>query len=77
MNQRWKIDVEPTWISSRGPTVRRYFNIYQCWINVQCLQGALIISNREIKYVMEIIKNLAVSGLLNEGVRKTIDNEVK
>ena len=38
MNQRWQIDVESTWIS-RWPTSRRYFNIYQRWINVECLLG--------------------------------------
>ena len=38
MNQRWQIDVESTWISG-WPTSRRYFNIYQHWINVECLLG--------------------------------------
>ena len=40
MNQRWQIDVESTWIS-RCPTSRRYFNIYQRWINVECLLGCI------------------------------------
>ena len=38
INQHWQIDVESTWIS-RWPTSRCYFNIYQRWINVQCLLG--------------------------------------
>ena len=38
INQRWQIDVESTRIS-RWPTSWRYFNIYQCWINVECLLG--------------------------------------
>ena len=38
INQRWQIDVESTWIW-RWPTSRRYFYIYQRWINVECLIG--------------------------------------
>ena len=38
MNQRWQVDVESTWIS-RWPTSRRYFDIYQPWINVECFLG--------------------------------------
>ena len=34
-NRRW-INVD--WIS-RWPTSRRYFNIYQRWINIECLLG--------------------------------------
>ena len=41
MNQHWQIDVESTWIS-RWPTSRRYFDIYQRWINVECLLGVKI-----------------------------------
>ena len=48
MNQRWQVEVESTWIS-RWPTSRRYFNIYERWINVECLLGTsrhcLIIKN--------------------------------
>ena len=40
INQRWQIDVESMWIS-RWPTSRRYFNIYQRWINSECLLGCL------------------------------------
>ena len=38
MNQRWQYYVDSTFISFR-PTLRRKFNIYQCWLNVECLQG--------------------------------------
>ena len=37
-NQRWQIDLESTWIL-HWPTSRRYFNIYQRWINIECLLG--------------------------------------
>ena len=40
----WQIDVESTWIS-RWTTSRRYFNIYQRWINVECLLGNYIAYN--------------------------------
>ena len=46
MNQRWQIDVEAMWIS-HWPTWRRYFNIYHCWINVECLLG-YIFNNYQI-----------------------------
>ena len=36
MNQRWQTDVESTWILG-WPTSLHYFNIYQSWINVECL----------------------------------------
>ena len=38
MKQCWQIDVESTWIS-RWPTSRRYIDIYQRWINIECLLG--------------------------------------
>ena len=37
----------------------------------------LIISNDEIKNIIEIVKSLEDSGLLLKGVSKTIQNEVK
>ena len=40
MKQRWQINVESTWIS-RWPTSRCYFDMYQCWINVECLLGLI------------------------------------
>ena len=38
INQLWQINLESTWIS-RLPTSRRYFNIYQRWIKLECLLG--------------------------------------
>ena len=43
MNQRWQIDVESTWISG-WVTSRRCFNIYQRWINVECLLECTFLS---------------------------------
>ena len=37
---------------------------------------SLIPSNKEMKYVMKILKYLKESGLLKNDVRKTIENEV-
>ena len=37
----------------------------------------LIISNKEINNVMKIVKCLKVSGLLVEGISKTIENKAK
>ena len=37
----------------------------------------LIISNEEMKDIMEIDKSLEESGLLTEGVSETIENEAK
>ena len=37
----------------------------------------LIISNKEIKNIMKIVKSLEESGLLPEGASETIENETK
>ena len=37
----------------------------------------LIISKEEMKYVIEIVKYLEKSGLLNKGVSKTVENKAK
>ena len=38
---------------------------------------ALIISNKEMKDIMKIVKSLEESGLLTKGVSETIKNEAK
>ena len=38
---------------------------------------ALIISNKEMEYIMKIVKSLKESGLQIKGVSKTITNEAK
>ena len=37
----------------------------------------LIMSKKEMKYIIEQVKYLKESGLLNKGVSKTIENEAK
>ena len=58
MNQRWQIDVESTWIS-RWPESRRYFNIYQCWINGECLLSSFRSSSPEVFCKTGGVKNSA------------------
>ena len=62
MNQCWQINVESTWIT-RWPTSRRYFNIYQRWINVE-LCWAIIRSVIEARnWVFVVLCQLSLQGM--------------
>ena len=39
--------------------------------------NTLMILNKEMNYIMEIVKSLQESGLLKKGVNETIKNEAK
>ena len=54
MNQRCQIDVESTWISG-WTTSWRYFNIYQSWINVECLLGLFYFYSIFIFFVIFVL----------------------
>ena len=46
-------------------------------INYRSEMTALIISNKEMKYMMKIVKSVKELGLLLNGVSETIENETK
>ena len=56
-----KSTVESTWIS-RWPTSRSYFNIYERWINVECLLGSCFI--RRGRKFFFVQRNLFIQGII-------------
>ena len=57
-----------------------YIYIYMFWIYIYIYgldMTTLIISNEEMKDMMEIVKSLEQSGLLEKGVSETNENEEK
>ena len=75
LNQRWQINVESTWIL-RWPTSRRYFNIFQRWINIECLLGTVSKGQKSISYFGSVIWNSISAELMEINSFQVFKSEI-